>query len=61
VPPSLTDKFDRKLQTQMNLFTDAFLTDPVNQLVLAGVGVPLGEGIQRKCWKQSKCPENNTS
>jgi hypothetical protein len=40
----------------MGLFLIVF----VNQAVSAGPREPADDAIERKCWKQSKCPENNT-
>src|SRR5665811_918122 len=41
-------------------FADAFLTVRINQGVSASAPPRLQRGQKRKCWKQSKCPENNT-
>jgi hypothetical protein len=41
-------------------FAHAFLTARVNQGVSASLRRAPGTAIKRKCWKQSKCPENNT-
>jgi hypothetical protein len=41
-------------------FAHAFLTARVNQGVSASLRHAPGMAIKRKCWKQSKCPENHT-
>jgi hypothetical protein len=38
----------------------AFLTARFNQEVSTHLRRASGVAIKRKCWKQSKCPENNT-
>jgi hypothetical protein len=38
----------------------ALLTARVNQEVAASPAPGVRHGQKRKCWKQSKCPENNT-
>ena len=41
-------------------FAHAFLTARVNRMVSTAAPPGIQQGSKKECWKQSKCPENNT-
>src|SRR5882724_10053546 len=49
-----------KTRDSRRLFAAAFLTSRVNRQVSARLRRASSRGERKKCWKQSKCPENNT-